>query len=250
MNLTTKTVLITGAKQGIGAAILRQAVAAGAHVHAVDRDRNAMQAAVADLDNVTCWQGDVTNAAEIAAIFQQIGAVDGLVNCAGIVAQGSLTVSSEDDLRRTLEVNVIGAASMARHAVALALDAGRKLSIVNIASVISSLRAGKSRFAYGTSKAAVIGMTKSIAMDYVRDGIRCNAICPGTIDTPSMRERIASVAPDFGGLDAAMAAFNNRQPIGHMGSAEEIAALACFLLSDQTSFMTGSIITADGGYGL
>ncbi len=116
--------------------------------------------------------------------------------------------------------------------------------------MISSVRAAKARFAYGTSKAALIGMTKSIAFAYIRDGIRCNAVCPGTVDTPSLRGRIATVSQHFDGMDEALKAFDNRQPIGRMGTAGEIAETICFLASSRTPFMTGSIILADGGFAL
>lgn len=248
--LNDVTLLVTGARQGIGRATVSAALAHGAKVIAVDRNAESLAEVWAGHPDVTCRAGDITHVGPMEALFAEVGAVDALVNCAGYVANGRLTDCSPQDLQISLDVNVTGTALMSRLAVEASLAAKRPLSIVNVASVISSERAAKGRFAYGTTKAAVIGMTKSIAFDYIRDGIRCNAVCPGTVDTPSLRERVSAISGDFGGMEEAMKAFDNRQPIGRMGTAEEIAETICFLASSRTPFMTGSIILADGGFAL
>lgn len=248
--LQSSTALVTGAASGIGAACARAFHGAGASVMLLDRDFSEASETLLTLDRTTRHVADITDAAAIASLFREVGAVDIVVNCAGIVPGGSITTCPPEDFRNALEVNVTGTYTVTRAAVQAALDAGRALSIVNIASVISSLATAPDRLAYGTSKAALLGMTKSVALDYVRNGIRCNAVCPGTIDTPSLRQRIAARSDAFGSAEKALEAFHNRQPIGRLGTPEEIAELVLFVAGNRTGFMTGAILTADGGFTL
>jgi len=166
-----------------------------------------------------------------------------LLNCAGWVAAGSILECDDTMLDRSFRINVAGMTRVTRAFLPGMLAAGRG-SIVNIASVASSIRGVPNRFAYGTTKAAVIGLTKSIAADFVAQGIRCNAICPGTIDTPSLAERLIAT----GDATRARTAFIARQPMGRLGSAEEVAALALYLASDEAAFTTGAIHVVDGGW--
>ncbi|WP_417247708.1 SDR family NAD(P)-dependent oxidoreductase [Celeribacter sp.] len=245
-----KTALITGAANGIGEACATAFREAGIHVRGLDRDFSSVEDPSLNEGGNSCHEIDITDEAAIAAHFEKYGPVDMVVNCAGIVAHGSLTECSTEEFQRTLEVNVTGSFLVTRAAVAAALSDGRSLSIVNIASVISSLATASNRLAYATSKAAVIGMTKSVAFDYVRDNIRCNAVCPGTIDTKSLRRRLSENSAQLGGEERAIELFNERQPIGRMGTPEEIAELVLFVASPRTGFMTGAIVTADGGFTL
>lgn len=244
------TALVTGAAQGIGAACAAAFHAAGAAVRALDRDFSRESEALRGFERVSRYTVDVADEGAVRAHVAEHGAPDVLVNCAGIVAHGSIASCSAEEFRHVLDVNVTGTFLATRASVRAALDAGRALSIVNISSVISSISAAPDRLAYATSKAAMIGLTKSVALDFVRDGIRCNAVCPGTIDTPSLRKRIAARADDLGGADRALEAFNDRQPIGRMGTAEEVADLVVFVASGRAGFMTGSILTSDGGFSL
>jgi len=244
------TALVTGAANGIGAACVHAFHRAGASVMLVDRDFSGASAPLMALKGTTRHTVDITDSVAIDAMFAEARPVDILVNCAGIVPAGSITDCPPEDFRAALEVNVTGTYTVTRAAVQAALDVGRPLSIVNIASVISTPATAPDRMAYATSKAALLGMTKSVALDYVRDGIRCNSVCPGTIDTPSLRQRVAARSEAFGGQEKALEAFHNRQPIGRMGTPEEIAELVLFVAGGRTSFMTGAILTADGGFSL
>ncbi|MGS4944493.1 SDR family oxidoreductase [Meridianimarinicoccus sp. RP-17] len=244
-DLEGATALVTGAANGIGAACAGALHAAGASVRLLDIDQPA-----ADKLRSTAHIVDITDETAVQAHFAQHGPVDILVNCAGIVPGGSIADCSTADFRSALDVNVTGTFLVTRAAVREALAAGRPLSIVNIASVISSIATAPDRLAYATSKAAIIGMTKSVALDFIKDGIRCNAVCPGTIDTAALRERIATRSEALGGETRALEVFNNRQPIGRMGTPEEIAQLVLFVASDRVGFMTGTELTADGGFSL
>jgi 2-keto-3-deoxy-L-fuconate dehydrogenase len=242
--------LITGAAKGIGAACVEAFQAAGATVRLLDRDLSSASEEFLGLARVSAHRVDISDETAVDAHFALNGSVDILVNCAGIVRNGSITECSTGDFKAALDVNVLGTFLMTRAAVQEALKKPQPLSIINISSIISSLATAPNRLAYATSKAALIGMTKSVALDYIRNDIRCNAVCPGTIDTESLRERIALRSTEMGGEKKAREAFNNRQPIGRMGTAVEIAELVLFIAGKRTEFMTGAVVTADGGFSL
>jgi 2-keto-3-deoxy-L-fuconate dehydrogenase len=209
----------------------------------VDRDAASLQRAVRDLPGRITPQGvDVTDTDGVRHLLDAVEKVDILFNCAGIVASGTLQETSRADWDRSFLVNVTGSFLMAQ-AVLPKMLAQRHGVILNMASVVSSLKGLPNRCAYGASKAAVIGLTKSIAADYVTQGIRCNAICPGTVDTPSLRQRLH----DSGDFEAAMTAFVARQPLGRLARADEIAELVLYLASDAAGFITGQAIAIDGG---
>lgn len=243
MNLANKRVLITAAAQGIGLASVLAFRDAGAQVIATDLHIEALQ----DIPGIQALQLDVTRPAAIDAICQQIGTLDALFNCAGYVHSGALLECDEQAWQFSFELNVTAMYRMIRACLPGMLAAGGG-SIVNMASVASSVKGVPNRFAYTASKAAVIGLTKSVASDYVRQGIRCNAICPGTVDSPSLRQRIAEQAREQGRTEAQVyQAFVDRQPMGRIGSAEEVAQLALYLASDASAYTTGGVHVIDGG---
>ena len=243
MNLANKRVLITAAAQGIGRASVLAFQAAGAQVIATDLHIEALQ----DIPDIQTFQLDVTDASAIEAIAQQVGAVDVLFNCAGYVHSGALLDCDEQAWQFSFDLNVTAMYRMIRAFLPGMLDAGDG-SIVNMASVASSVKGVPNRFAYTASKAAVIGLTKSVATDYVSQGIRCNAICPGTVDSPSLRQRIAEQAREQGRTEAEVyQAFVDRQPMGRIGTPEEIARLALYLASDASAYTTGGVHVIDGG---
>ena len=242
MRLHNKTCIVTGAGAGIGFATAGAFVSEGARVIALDRDQSGLLALTADHPEIETHVLDVTDADGVASFFASLGKLDVLFNCAGMVAAGDLLSCTTSDWTRTMELNVTSIYAMCRAAVPLMLS-GRGGSIINMGSVISSIGAAPDRFAYGASKAAVIGMTKSIALDYSGQNIRCNAICPSAVETPSMALRIEAMEDPV----AARAAFENRQPIGRMATPEEIAEMAVYLASDLSGCVTGSAIIMDGG---
>jgi 2-keto-3-deoxy-L-fuconate dehydrogenase len=187
------------------------------------------------------------DAAAIEAAAKAAGPLDILFNCAGFVHQNTVLTATEAEWDFAFDLNVRSMWRMSRAVLPGMLDRKRG-AIVNMSSACSSLKGAPNRFVYGTTKAAVIGLTKSIATEYVTQGIRCNAICPGTVDTPSLGERIAANAAQAGGLDAARAAFVARQAMGRLATAEEMAALAVYLASDESAFVTGQAIVIDGGW--
>lgn len=243
MNLANKRVLVTAAAQGIGRASVLAFQAAGAHVIATDLHIEALE----DIPGIQALQLDVTQLSAIDAIRQQVGTVDVLFNCAGYVHSGALLDCDEQAWQFSFDLNVTAMYRMIRAFLPGMLDAGGG-SIVNMASVASSVKGVPNRFAYTASKAAVIGLTKSVATDYVSKGIRCNAICPGTVDSPSLRQRIAAQALEQGLTEAQVyQAFVHRQPMGRLGTAEEIARLALYLASDASAYTTGGVHVIDGG---
>ena len=243
MNLANKRVLVTAAAQGIGRASVLAFRDAGAQVIATDLHVEALQ----DIPGIQVLPLDVTQASAIDAICQQVGAIDVLFNCAGYVHSGALLECDEQAWQFSFDLNVTAMYRMIRAFLPGMLDNGGG-SIINMASVASSVKGVPNRFAYTASKAAVIGLTKSVAADYVRQGIRCNAICPGTVDSPSLRQRIAEQALEQGRSEADVyQAFVDRQPMGRIGSAEEIAQLALYLASDASSYTTGTVQVIDGG---
>lgn len=239
--LAGKTALITGAGQGIGREAAILFASEGATVWASDMQ----QAALGDPALSACKPLllDVTDAAAIAVLPDRVGEVDILFNCAGMVASGTVLDCSERDWTRSFEVNVTSMFHLIRALLPGMLGRGYG-SIVNMASVVGAPKAAPNRCAYGMSKAAVIGLTKSVAADYVTQGIRCNAICPGTIETPSLHDRLRAT----GDFEGALAAFRARQPMGRLGQASEVAALTLYLASDEASFMTGQALMIDGGW--
>jgi 2-keto-3-deoxy-L-fuconate dehydrogenase len=238
MRLAGKTALITAAGQGIGRATADAFLAEGAKLWATDIDA----AKLAGLDGAECFALDVTDPAQVEAAFARTGAVDVLFNCAGYVANGKLLDCARADWRRSFQINVDSMYETIRAYLPAMIEAGGG-RIINMASVASSVKGVKDRAAYGATKAAVIGLTKAVAIDYVEAGITCNAICPGTVDTPSLAERIAA----YDDPEEARRMFIARQPMGRLARADEIAQLAVYLASDEAAFMTGQAIIIDGG---
>lgn len=247
MRLKGKTAFVTAAAQGIGRATALAFAAEGAQVYATDL--NAAKLAEIVGPGIRTLVLDVRDSAAVMAAAEAVGAVDVLFNCAGFVHQGSVLEASEAEFDFAFDLNV---KSMMRTCQAflpgmLARGAG---SVINMASVASSVKGIAGRFVYGASKAAVVGLTKSIAADFATRGVRCNCICPGTVQSPSLDERIAANAAAAGSLEAARAAFIARQPMGRLGRADEIAALAVYLASDDSVFVTGQALMIDGGISL
>ena len=242
--LASKTAFVTAAGQGIGRAIARALAAEGAAVIATD----VAEAKLRDLAGgpIRTATLDVLRSDDIARAAADAGPIDILCNCAGFVHQGSILDATEDEFTFAFDLNVRSMFRTMRAFLPGMLARGNG-AIVNIASVASSVKGVPNRALYGASKAAVIGLTKSVAADYVARGVRCNCICPGTVATPSLDERIAANAAEAGSLDAARAAFVARQPMGRLGTAEEIAALAVYLASDAAGFITGQAVVIDGG---
>lgn len=245
--LKNKTAVITAAAQGIGRACAIAFAAEGAKVIATDIDLGKLESLKAEgARKIAIRRLDVTKKDQIDAFAEETGAVEVLLNCAGFVHHGTILDCAEADWDFTLELNLRGAYRMIRAFLPAMLKAGKGASIINMSSSVSSLKAAPNRFVYATSKAGVIGLTKAVAIDFIGKGIRCNAICPGTIATPSLDERIAAQ----GGTAEARQAFVARQPLGRLGTAEEIAALAVYLASDESSFTTGATHLIDGGFTL
>jgi len=241
MRLANKTILITAAGQGIGRAAAVAAAAEGATVIATDRDA----ALLAGLDMETRAL-DVTDAAAIAAVAADLPPLDGLFNCAGVVHNGALLDIADADWEFAFALNVTAMMRLTRAVLPGMLaraESTGAVSIVNMASMASSVKGFANRCAYGASKAAVIGLTKAIAADYVGRGVRCNALCPGTVDTPSLRGRIAASADPV----QAEKDFIARQPMGRLATVEDIAPLVVYLLSDESRFMSGAVLSVDGG---
>ena len=247
LRLKGKTALVTAAAQGIGRATALAFAAEGAQVYATDL--NAAKLAEIVGPGIRTMALDVRDTAAVQAAAEAIGPVDILFNCAGFVHQGTVLEATEAEWDFAFDLNV---KSMLRTTQAflpgmLAKGGG---SVINMASVASSVKGIVTRAVYGASKAAVIGLTKSIAADYATKGVRCNAICPGTVQSPSLDDRIAANAAAAGSLEAARAAFIARQPMGRLGRPDEIAALAVYLASEDSVFVTGQALVIDGGISL
>jgi 2-keto-3-deoxy-L-fuconate dehydrogenase len=245
--LLNKIALVTAAGQGIGRATVEAFVREGARVIATDINEEQL-ATLATLTGCTTRRLDVTDAAAIAALAKEIGPVDILFNCAGFVDSGTILDCDDKAWDFSFRLNAQAMYRMMRTFLPGMLEKGSG-SIINMASVASSIKGAPNRFVYGASKAAVIGMTKAVAADFVAQGIRCNAICPGTIESPSLRQRIETQAHASGNDVATVeAAFVARQPVGRLGKTSEIAALAVYLASDEACFTTGTSQIIDGGW--
>ena len=242
--LAGKTVLLTAAAQGIGRASALAFANEGARVTATDIDEEKL-AELAGIDGIATRPLDVTDPAAIEAAARDVGAPDVLFNCAGFVHHGSVLTTGEGEWRFSMTLNVDSMYRMIRAFLPGMIGRGGG-SIINMSSVASSIRGLPNRFVYGTTKAAVIGLTKSVAADYIRDGIRCNCICPGTVETPSLEDRIAA----FDDPVQARKDFIARQPLGRIGTAEEIASLAVWLASGESTYATGTTFVLDGGVSL
>lgn len=239
--LTGKVAFITAAGQGMGRAAVLAFAGEGARVWATDVDARSLDA-LAQIPGVNTRQLDVTDGAGVDRIAAEIGSIDVLFNCAGYVHQGTLAETTEADWDRSFDINVKSMYRVTR-AFLPAMLAQRQGSIINMASVASSLRGLPKRVAYGTTKAAVIGFTKAIAADHVKDGVRCNAVCPGTVDTPSLAERINALPDPL----AARRDFVARQPMGRLGTVDDVTPLLVYLASDESRFATGGTFALDGG---
>ncbi len=239
--LQGKTAFVTAAAQGIGRAAALAFAAEGARVVATDINE-AKLAELATTQGIATRRLDVTDAAAVSAAIAAAGRIDALVNVAGFVHHGTILDAEAKDWAFSWNLNVLGMANTIKAALPGMVAEGGG-AIVNIASVASSLKGIVNRCVYGTTKAAVIGLTKSVAIDFIGKGIRCNAVCPGTVQTPSLDQRIAAFADPL----EARKAFVARQPMGRLGTAEEIAAMCVYLASDDAVFVTGQTMTIDGG---
>ncbi len=243
--LAGKVALLTAAAAGIGRATAHAFAREGARVIATDIDADGLKGLEADRRKL-----DVRSSEAVQALARDIGAIDVLFNCAGFVHHGTVLDCSDADWDFSFDLNVKSMHRTIRAFLPGMLEKGAG-SIVNIASGASSVRGIPNRYVYGASKAAVIGLTKAVAADFIRMGLRCNAICPGTIESPSLDGRIAALSASSGEpLAKVRQAFVDRQPMGRLGKPEEVAALAVYLASDESGFSTGQIYLVDGGFAL
>ena len=243
MRLQGKRAFVTAAGAGIGRATALAFARAGAEVIATDINAGALES----LEGMEARRLDVLDDAAVGAMAEEIGAVDILFNCAGFVHHGTILDCDPAAFDSSVALNTRATYSVTRAFLPAMLAAGGG-SVIFVASAVSSLIAAPNRFAYGTTKAAVIGMMKSVAADFVTQGIRANAICPGTVESPSWHERVRAQGATEAEIDAARAAFIARQPMGRIGQPEEVAALAVYLASDDSAFVTGQALAIDGGW--
>ena len=243
MRLEGKTAVVTAAAQGIGRATALAFAEAGARVWATDINAAKLAAEFAKVDRIVTRGLDVTNSADIERFAAETGPIGILFNCAGFVHTGAALEAAEADFDFALELNVKSMWRMIR-AFLPGMLAKREGVILNMSSVVSSIKGVPNRFIYGTTKAAVIGLTKAVAADYIGQGIRCNAICPATVESPSLEDRLRAL----GDYEKARAAFIARQPIGRIGKPEEIAELAVYLAG--ATYTTGQAHVIDGGWAL
>lgn len=244
-SLQGKIAVITAAGQGIGRASAILFAELGATVWATDINQSALDELAHLRPEIKIRALDVRDNAAIQKLAEEIGAVDVLFNCAGYVHQGDLLACSQKDWDFSFDLNV-GSMYRMCHAFLPSMLKMKRGNVINMASVVSSIKGAPNRAAYGATKGAVIGLTKAIAADYVGSNIRCNAICPGTIDTPSLADRIAAQ----GDAEKVRAAFVARQPMGRLGQPNEIAAMALYLASDESGFVTGQTFVIDGGWSI
>lgn len=236
--LQNKTALVTAAAQGIGRATAELFLAQGARVIATDINTAPLTGFAGEVHQL-----DATDETAVTALADAIGTIDILFNCAGYVHSGTILECEPAEWQRSIDINI----NSMYYTIRAFLPAMRRAgggSIINMSSVASSIKGAPNRCAYGMTKAAVIGLTKAVAADYITEGIRANAICPGTVQTPSLEQRLAAT----GDYDSAYKAFVARQPMGRMGQADEIAKLALYLASDDSAFTTGTINIIDGGW--
>jgi 2-keto-3-deoxy-L-fuconate dehydrogenase len=243
--LQGKTALITAAGQGIGAATTAAFAREGAQVFATDVNEDLLKKLTAANPSIKTRLLDVRDSKAVDALAAELGAIDILFNCAGFVHQGNILDCSESDWDFSFDLNVKSMYRTCR-AFVPAMAAAKKGSIINMSSGASSIKGAPNRFVYGTTKAAVIGLTKALAVDFIKQGVRVNAICPGTVESPSLEQRIAAL----GDVEKARRDFIARQPIGRIGKPEEVAALAVYLASDESAYTTGAIHIIDGGWTL
>ncbi|SDH91817.1 SDR family oxidoreductase [Lutimaribacter saemankumensis] len=243
--LAGKTAFVTAAANGIGRASAEALAARGAAVVATDIDGAAVETLAAQVDGISAQRLDVLDADAVDALITSLPPLQILVNCAGWVHDGTILDCDDDAWDRSFDLNAKALFRVTKAALPGMLEQGNG-SIVNIASIVSSEKGAPRRFAYGASKAAIIGMTKAIAADYVTAGIRCNAICPGTVQSPSLEDRLKAT----GDFDKALAAFKDRQPMGRLGKPEEIAEMVCYLAGDLSAFTTGQAFAVDGGWSI
>ena len=241
--LKNKRTLITAAGQGIGLSTALAFANEGAEVVATDINPDTLNSLSNENPRIETRLLDVTKPEEIQQAAEETGPIDVLFNCAGFVHHGTILDCEENDWEFSFNLNVRSMYRMIRAFLPAMLEAGGG-NIINMSSVASSVMGLPNRFVYGASKAAVIGLTKSVAKDYIKQGIRCNAICPGTVESPSLHERIKAQG---GNLEEVRAAFIARQPIGRIGTSEEIAAIALYLASDESAYTTGVAFSIDGG---
>lgn len=242
---TGRKAVVTAAAQGIGEAVVQSLAGAGASVIAVDANAHLLAQSCGNLQGVTVVCGDLTHVDCIQSLAGAHPDADILVNVVGYVHHGTILDCDEAAWQRSIDLNMTTMYRLTRALLPgmISRGAGR---IINVASVVSTLKAVPNRFAYASTKGAVIALTKSIAADFVGQGIRCNAICPGTIDTPSLHERLAA----NGNYADNLQAFLRRQPLGRFGQAAEVAAMALYLASDASDFVTGAVMVCDGGMSL
>jgi 2-keto-3-deoxy-L-fuconate dehydrogenase len=242
--LSGKYALITAAGAGIGRATALAFAKEGAKVLATDINADALASLAAEHASITTRTLDVTQAEQIKTLVRESGPLDVLFNCAGYVHAGTILDTDDASWQRSFAINVDSMFQLCKAVLPGMLERG-KGSIINMSSVASSIKGVPNRFAYSTTKAAVIGLTRSIASDFVARGIRCNAICPGTVKTPSLGDRVRALGGDE---EANWRSFVQRQPMGRLGEPEEIAALALYLASDESAFTTGTVHIVDGGW--
>ena len=241
--LKNKRIVVTAAAAGIGRATALAFAQEGALVSAVDIDEPGLESLCDVNDSLTSHVVNLTDNGAIDAFANNVGPVDVLFNCAGFVHNGTILDCSEFDWDQTFDLNVKSMYLLSKSLLPAMLDQGHG-NIINMSSVAGVSTAAASRFAYSASKAAVVGLTKSIASDFVKHGIRCNAVCPGTVDTPSLQTRLN----DFPDPIQARRDFEDRQPMGRLGHPEEIAALLVYLASDESAYTTGQVHVIDGGW--